>query len=312
MLWDVVAMTSNYEPDPARFPLLLREHVGVDPDDADVLLDLAAIGITNGTWRTSPLEDWHGAGRIHDGGMLRANVATTKLVRSILDDHLDDTFADAGKEFIATPDLAALDSDFSDELFADVFEWLSNPDRVLPNGRTLGHSPAKSSTDSSITWTERSVASPPAPSGTASTSPCSAPPFTAGWRARTGGGRPGGPTSWPSSSPDWTTLSIPTGAKPASGTWICRAACRGCRPASPPRAAARCPRGIVRGGLRVLRRGRDPLRHRTRPGLESHPRRDHHQLNRPKHDRATSLGRAVPYRSVRATLAVRFGRGDRR
>jgi hypothetical protein len=222
MLWDVVAMTSNYEPDPARFPLLLREHVGVDPDDADVLLDLAAIGITNGTWRTSPLEDWHGAGRIHDGGMLRANVATTKLVRSILDDHLDDTFADAGKEFIATPDLAALDSDFSDELFADVFEWLSNPDRVLPNGRTLGHSPAKSSTDSSITWTERSVASPPAPSGTASTSPCSAPPFTAGWRARTGGGRPGGPTSWPSSSPDWTTLSIPTGAKPASGTWICQ------------------------------------------------------------------------------------------
>jgi hypothetical protein len=26
--WDVVAMTSNYEPDPARIPLLLREHVG--------------------------------------------------------------------------------------------------------------------------------------------------------------------------------------------------------------------------------------------------------------------------------------------
>jgi hypothetical protein len=138
MLWDVVAMTSNYEPDPARFPLLLREHVGVDPDDADVLLDLAAIGITNGSWRTSPLEDWHGAGRIHDGGMLRANVATTKLVSSILDDQLKDPFADAGEELFATEDLAALDSDFTDELFADVFERLSNPDRVLPDGRTLG------------------------------------------------------------------------------------------------------------------------------------------------------------------------------
>jgi hypothetical protein len=137
MLWDVVTMTSNYEPDSARIPRLLREHVGVDPDDAAVIVDLAAIGITNGTWRNSPLEDWHGAGRIHDGGMLRANVATTKLVRSILD-HLDDAFADASEGFFATEDLAALDSDFTDELFADVFESLSNPDRVLPDGRTLG------------------------------------------------------------------------------------------------------------------------------------------------------------------------------
>jgi hypothetical protein len=138
MFWDVVTMTSNYEPDPARIPLLLREHVGVDPDDAAVVMDLAAIGITNGTWRNSPLEDWHGAGRIHDGGMLRANVATTKLVRGILDDHLDDAFADAGEGFVATEDLAALDIDFTDELFADMFEWLSNPARVLPDGRTLG------------------------------------------------------------------------------------------------------------------------------------------------------------------------------
>jgi hypothetical protein len=131
-------MTSNHELDPARIRLLLRDHVGVDPNDAAVILDLAAIGITNGAWRNSPLEDWHGAGRIHDGGMLRANVATTKLVRSILDDHVEDAFADAGEGFFATEDLAALDSDFTDELFVDVFEWLSNPDRVLPDGRTLG------------------------------------------------------------------------------------------------------------------------------------------------------------------------------
>jgi hypothetical protein len=137
-IWDVVAMTSHHEPDPARIPALLRDHVGVDPNDAPVILDLAAIGITNGTWRNSPLEDWHGAGRIHDGGMLRANVATTKLVRSVLDDHLDDTFTDAGEELLATKDFAALDSDFTDDLFSDMFEWLSEPDRVLPDGRTLG------------------------------------------------------------------------------------------------------------------------------------------------------------------------------
>lgn len=136
--WDVIAVTSKYEPDPASIPLFLREHVGVDPNDAAVVLDLAAIGITNGTWRNSPLEDWHGEGRIHDGGMLRANVATTKLVRSILDDHLDNAFAYAGEELVATEDLAELDSDFTDELFADVFQRLSDPDRVLPDGRTLG------------------------------------------------------------------------------------------------------------------------------------------------------------------------------
>jgi hypothetical protein len=138
LLWDVMAMSSIYEPDPARIPTLLREHVGVDPDHAEVVVDLAAIGITNGTWRNSPLEDWHGESRIHDGGMLRTNVATTKLVRSVLDDHLGGVFAEAGEVLAATEDLAELDTEFSDELFAAVFEWLADPDRVLPDGRTLG------------------------------------------------------------------------------------------------------------------------------------------------------------------------------
>jgi hypothetical protein len=53
-----------------------------------VVVNVAAIGITNATWRNSPLEDWHAAGRIHDGGMLRTNVATTKLVRDVLTDQL--------------------------------------------------------------------------------------------------------------------------------------------------------------------------------------------------------------------------------
>ena len=51
--------------------MVLREQIGIDPSDPFVVLTLAAIGITNGTWRNSPLEDWHREGRIHDGGMLR-------------------------------------------------------------------------------------------------------------------------------------------------------------------------------------------------------------------------------------------------
>lgn len=215
-------MTSNHELDLARIPALLRDHVGIDPNDVAAVLDLAAIGITNDTWRNSPLEDWHGAGRIHDGGMLRANVATTKLVRSVLDDHLDDTFTDAGEELIATKDFAALDTDFTDDLFADMFEWLSDPDRVLPDGRTLGQL-AGEDLDELVDHMDRALG------GIAASAERHGLDFVlqraavhGGWHARTGGGRLGGPTSWPSSSPAWTTRGIPTGVKAVSGIWVCQ------------------------------------------------------------------------------------------
>jgi hypothetical protein len=130
-------MTINLESDPARIPVLLRQEVGVDPNDAAVILNLAAIGITNGAWRNSQVEDWHGDGRIYDGGMLRTNVATTKLVREALDDHLGDVFDDEGDVLFATEDFADLDSDLSNELFLDIFERLSDPERLLPDRRTL-------------------------------------------------------------------------------------------------------------------------------------------------------------------------------
>ncbi len=130
-------MTINLEPGPARIPAFLRQEIGVDPNDAAVILDLAAIGITNGAWRNSQVEDWHGDGRIYDGGMLRTNVATTKLVREVLDDHLGEVVDDEGDVLFATEDLADLDSELSDELFLDIFERLSDPERVLPDGRTL-------------------------------------------------------------------------------------------------------------------------------------------------------------------------------
>jgi hypothetical protein len=103
-------------------PTFLREEVGVDPNDAAVVLDLASIGITNGTWRNSPLEDWHAQGRIDDGGMLRANVATTKLVREA-GEILGAVFDDEEDALTSTEDLAGLDSDFTDELFT---EWRSS------------------------------------------------------------------------------------------------------------------------------------------------------------------------------------------
>jgi hypothetical protein len=108
--------------------MLLREQIGLNPSNLPVVLNLAAIGITNGTWRNSPLEDWHGEGRIHDGGMLRTNVATTKLVREVLTDHLGEIIDDEGGPLIAT-----------DELFVAIFERLADPVRVLPDGRTLRH-----------------------------------------------------------------------------------------------------------------------------------------------------------------------------
>ena len=96
-----------------------------------------AIGITNGTWRNSPLEDWHAEGRIHDGGMLRTNVATTKLVRHVLTDQFGAIIGGKGVPLIATEDLGDLEVDFSGELFMRLFERLSDPTRVLPDGRSL-------------------------------------------------------------------------------------------------------------------------------------------------------------------------------
>jgi hypothetical protein len=102
-----------------------------------VVLKLAAIGITTGTWRNSPLEDWHAEGRIHDGGMLRTNVATTKLVRDVLTDQFGAIIGGEGVPLIATEDLGDLEVVFSDELFMRLVERLSDPTRILPDGRSL-------------------------------------------------------------------------------------------------------------------------------------------------------------------------------
>jgi hypothetical protein len=62
--------------------------LGFDPDDGERVKDLAAVAVTRLAWRDSPVEDWHSIRfrRIGDGEMMRANAATTRLVREILAD----------------------------------------------------------------------------------------------------------------------------------------------------------------------------------------------------------------------------------
>jgi len=66
----------------------MREHFALDPDDprdADAVAALAAIGLTNGMWRNSPLEDAHAGSRrdeLSDEAMMLHNIATTEQLRS--------------------------------------------------------------------------------------------------------------------------------------------------------------------------------------------------------------------------------------
>ena len=71
------------EREQALLDAILRHQVGIDPHDAAVVLDLAAVGIVNNAWRNSPVEDWHAQGRLDDGDMLRINAHSTwRSVRS--------------------------------------------------------------------------------------------------------------------------------------------------------------------------------------------------------------------------------------
>jgi hypothetical protein len=60
--------------------------VGLALDDERQVLDLAAVAIARLAWRDSPVEDWHAApaNRIGDADLMRANVAVTRDVRTLL------------------------------------------------------------------------------------------------------------------------------------------------------------------------------------------------------------------------------------
>lgn len=63
--------------------------LGLDPDCSADVVDLAAVGATLVGWRVGPLEDWHAEpdSRICDSELVRASVATTRLVKEVLSEN---------------------------------------------------------------------------------------------------------------------------------------------------------------------------------------------------------------------------------
>ena len=112
----------------------LRERAGIDPGKAGPLADLAALGLVNGAWRNTCVENWHAEGRLDDGDMLRASSHATWRVRQLIRRWMRDAGLDAG-----TP-ASAFDSITADEVWrlaTRLYAWLASPARKLPSGVTL-------------------------------------------------------------------------------------------------------------------------------------------------------------------------------
>ncbi|MFE6750303.1 hypothetical protein ACFVGM_30930 [Kitasatospora purpeofusca] len=106
----------------------------VDPADLAALLDVLAIGITNSAWRNGCVENWHAEGRLSDGDMMRVNSHTTHGVRQRVRGWT--------REFSVSTStgegLAGLAVEDADALGYRLFRWLTNPERKLATGATLG------------------------------------------------------------------------------------------------------------------------------------------------------------------------------
>ena len=113
---------------------LLRERAGIDPGNAGQLADLAAIGLVNGAWRNTCVENWHAEGRLRDGDMLRVNSHTTWRVRQLMRRWMRETGLDAAAPSSVLDDLMADDVWW---LARRLYLWLASPSRRLPTGVTL-------------------------------------------------------------------------------------------------------------------------------------------------------------------------------
>jgi hypothetical protein len=114
---------------------LLRERGGIEPGMLGPVLDLAVIGLVNGTWRNTCVETWHVQGRMRDGDMLRVNAHTTWRARQLVRRWARDIGLEA-----AGP-TSALDGATVDAVWwltRRLHQWLVNPSRELPTGVTLG------------------------------------------------------------------------------------------------------------------------------------------------------------------------------
>ena len=113
----------------------LRSQTGIDPERVGPVLDLAAVGLVNGAWRNSVLEDWHACGGgLDDGAMMRLNAHATWKVRGIIRRWRAEVGLQADSLAVA---LDEVDSDLVDQLAFRIFRWLTNPARRLPTGPTL-------------------------------------------------------------------------------------------------------------------------------------------------------------------------------
>jgi hypothetical protein len=101
--------------------------VGVDVEAPFHLVDLAAVSMSRLAWRDGPVEDWHAVPlrRITDAEIMRANAATTRLLRDAMRPWLPGVLT-------ATPEIPG-----AVELFAEGISALADPGRRLPDGRTL-------------------------------------------------------------------------------------------------------------------------------------------------------------------------------
>lgn len=100
--------------------------LAIDNGNSVQIADLTAVAITVLTWRESPVEDWHAVPhqKINDSEMMRANAATTRLVR----DHLRDPLRVA---------LASGDRVGMGDLLASSCELVTDLERQLPDGRAV-------------------------------------------------------------------------------------------------------------------------------------------------------------------------------
>ncbi|MEU6971386.1 hypothetical protein AB0A71_27320 [Kitasatospora aureofaciens] len=112
----------------------MLSQAGTDPADLTALLDVLAIGITNGAWRNSCVENWHAEGHLSDGDMMRINSYTTHGVRQ----RLRGWATEYGVSTSTSEGLAGLTVEDADALAHRLFRWLTNPTRKLPTGATLG------------------------------------------------------------------------------------------------------------------------------------------------------------------------------
>lgn len=113
---------------------LLRERAKIDPGKVGPVVDLAALGLVNGAWRNTCVENWHAEGRLSDGDMLRVNSHTTWRVRQLMRRWMRETGLEAESQISALDTLAMENTWW---LARRLYRWLVNPARRLPTGVTL-------------------------------------------------------------------------------------------------------------------------------------------------------------------------------